>query len=123
MVMGRVREATALSVRKTWPSYGRYYREHRDQVLEQARVQRKQASTVRAQAFIHLGGAFCVDCDNSDERVLEFDHIPERGVKHRNISLLVGKGCWTRQLESELKKCEVVCANCHAIRTGMRRKS
>jgi hypothetical protein len=58
----------------------------------------------------------CVDCGNSDIRVLEFDHIKE---KNTDVSILLSNGKLKR-LQEEIKLCEVVCANCHRIRT-MRR--
>lgn len=58
----------------------------------------------------------CVDCGNSDFRVLEFDHI--FGNKNYNISDMIGYKWQT--ILSEIAKCEVVCANCHVIRTYKR---
>lgn len=58
----------------------------------------------------------CVDCGETDPRVLEFDHV--RGVKSENISILVNTGrSWKRILE-EIAKCEVRCANCHRRKTA-----
>ena len=57
----------------------------------------------------------CIECGISDVRVLQFDHVPERGVKKFKISS-TGFKPWRSFLE-ELAKCDVVCANCHAIRT------
>ena len=63
-----------------------------------------------------LGGA-CLDCGYSkDTRALEFDHVPERGSKRGNITEMVGR----RGFEEELAKCDLVCANCHRIRTDER---
>lgn len=56
----------------------------------------------------------CVDCGyNEHPAALHFDHV--RGKKKFVISQSVGVS-WERVLE-EIKKCEVRCANCHAIRT------
>lgn len=63
----------------------------------------------------------CTDCGyNKHPAALEFDHMP--GTKKLfNISEQVGNK--NRQvLWDEIAKCEVVCANCHAIRTTTRRK-
>jgi len=61
----------------------------------------------------------CVDCGyNAHAEALHFDHLP--GVEKR------GKVCDLRRNNSiealllEIAKCEVVCANCHAIRTAKR---
>ena len=59
----------------------------------------------------------CVDCGNTDPRVLEFDHI---GVKAMDISRAI-RNCWSEEnLLKEITQCEVVCANCHRIRTADR---
>lgn len=61
----------------------------------------------------------CADCGNPDERVLDFDHVPERGKKLRNVT---NASLGIKKREEELKKCDIVCANCHRIRTFERRK-
>ncbi len=60
----------------------------------------------------------CVDCGTIDIRVLEFDHV--RGDKAATISELWTGGHSIARIQSEIDKCEVVCANCHRIRTGDR---
>lgn len=58
----------------------------------------------------------CVDCGEEDPIVLEFDHLGDKsfdiskGLRYRN---------WTSVL-AEIKKCQVVCANCHRRRTTRR---
>ncbi|KKM20363.1 hypothetical protein LCGC14_1646200 [marine sediment metagenome] len=55
----------------------------------------------------------CEDCGCNDPRVLDFDHV--RGEKSFNL-----KEAKTRPMAvilAEIKKCAVVCANCHRIRT------
>lgn len=56
----------------------------------------------------------CVDCGNSDIRVLEFDHI---GSKTSNISRLLNNCTSWKRLQEEINNCEVRCANCHRIKT------
>jgi len=58
----------------------------------------------------------CLDCGNSDIRVLEFDHV--RGEKEKDIARLIGNVSFT-VLKKELDKCDIVCANCHRIRTAI----
>lgn len=60
----------------------------------------------------------CMDCGQSDIRVLEFDHV--RGNKSGNISRMVGLGYSWSTILVEIAKCEVRCANCHRIRTNER---
>lgn len=57
----------------------------------------------------------CIDCDNNDPRVLEFDHV--RGKKKANLASMISQGVSWENILKEIAKCEVVCANCHRIRT------
>lgn len=60
-----------------------------------------------------------MDCGLDDIRVLKFDRAKEpRLGKVRTISSFL-QGSWAR-LKRQLDKCELVCANCHAIRTWKR---
>jgi len=57
----------------------------------------------------------CVDCGITDIRVLEFDHV--RGEKIDTITSMVRRGLSVDVLVAEIAKCEVRCANCHALAT------
>jgi len=57
-----------------------------------------------------------VDCSESDVRVLEFDHL---GDKLADVSALV-RASSLAKIQAEVAKCDVVCANCHRIRTRTR---
>lgn len=63
----------------------------------------------------------CTDCGNPDIRVLEFDHISEDKA-HNVTKMIRGLHSWEKIL-LEISKCEVVCANCHRIRTYQRMKN
>ena len=60
----------------------------------------------------------CMDCGyNAHSAALDFDHV--RGDKMQNISR-----CQSMEaLLIEIAKCDVVCANCHRVRTWNRRVS
>lgn len=66
---------------------------------------------------VHLSRHPCADCGESDPVVLEFDHV--RGTKVASVARLMLGGKQAR-LETEMAKCEVVCANCHRRRTANR---
>jgi hypothetical protein len=55
----------------------------------------------------------CVDCGNSDIRVLEFDH---RNKEEKKFGIAMGRAYSKEVLEAEMLKCDVRCANCHRIR-------
>jgi hypothetical protein len=58
----------------------------------------------------------CVDCGYSDPRALTFDHRDRRD-KTADISKLVTGGRPIARIQAEIDVCDVVCANCHMIRT------
>lgn len=62
----------------------------------------------------------CIDCGYRENPVaLSFDHLPGT-VKVRDIKS--GQQLGWQALLDEIAKCEVVCMNCHVIRTSERRK-
>ena len=63
----------------------------------------------------------CIDCKISyPYYVMDFDHV--RGVKHKNVSELIST-LSKKKIDLEIAKCEIVCSNCHRIRTHMRKMS
>jgi len=64
----------------------------------------------------------CADCGYAnDHRALQLDHLPGTTKVDDVSSLVSARALWHR-IQAEMEKCEVVCANCHAIRTDERRK-
>lgn len=63
----------------------------------------------------------CSDCENTfPVVVMQFDHV--RGEKDFNVSEAPYAGYSVERVRAEIAKCDVVCANCHAVRTDRRRK-
>ncbi len=64
----------------------------------------------------------CVDCGYREHPVaLQFDHLPGHEKKYTIAQMT--NNIRMELVLAELAKCEVVCANCHAVRTlGRRRK-
>lgn len=63
----------------------------------------------------------CVDCGGTFPTVcMDFDHVPERGPKGWNVGSMVSHGYSRELILSEIAKCDLVCANCHRIRTNRR---
>ena len=59
----------------------------------------------------------CLDCGENNHIVLDFDHLKD---KKYNISRMIHDGFSWAAIKKEISKCEVVCANCHRIRTHNR---
>lgn len=61
----------------------------------------------------------CADCGRFYPAVaMDWDHLPG-AVKTANVSDLVRDGR-RKRAEEEIVKCELVCRNCHAVRTDQR---
>lgn len=56
----------------------------------------------------------CTDCGENNHIVLDFDHLKD---KKYNVSRMIHDGFSWAAIKKEIAKCEVVCANCHRIRT------
>lgn len=64
----------------------------------------------------------CADCGyRGHPAALDFDHLP--GVKKEARLACMAAGATKAKIDAEIAKCEVVCANCHRIRTANRRNS
>lgn len=73
------------------------------------------SNIVRDYIYNLLKQSSCKDCGISNPIVLEFDHI-NPGEKLFNIGASYSKSL--KLVIEEVKKCEIVCANCHRIRTA-----
>lgn len=53
----------------------------------------------------------CSRCPESHPACLDFHH--STGVKDQAIATMLAKGASRKKIEAEIKKCEVLCSNCH----------
>lgn len=99
-----------------------YYRKNRKKhkALVKERRQRLRRE-VQERLRVILSALKCADCPETDIVVFEFDHV--RGKKVADVSKLVTNGAPWSVVEAEMKKCDVVCANCHRKRTARRNGS
>ena len=89
--------------------------------LENRQTQSERSQAMATKAFTrnqtlyweYLSLHPCVDCGETDQRVLEADHVTQ---KFRSIAKLLRNNSWERIL-SELQYCEIRCANCHRRKT------
>ncbi len=82
----------------------------------------RKRSKVRAREFIqkYREEHPCVDCGETNWLVLQFDHLPGF-EKFKAVANMSQGGYSVTRIQLEIDKCEVVCANCHTIRTHERR--
>lgn len=59
----------------------------------------------------------CMDCGETDPIVLEFDHLSD---KEFNVGDAGNFGYSWERILNEIRKCNVVCRNCHVRRTWQR---
>jgi hypothetical protein len=60
----------------------------------------------------------CADCEQFYHySQMDFDHID---FKKQNISRLVNSEASIKTIKQELAKCQLVCSNCHRLRTWLR---
>lgn len=101
------------------PYYKVWYQQNKaaHKIAVAARKQRALAETQMAY-WNYLQEHPCVQCDEDDPIVLDADHIS--GKKRQSISLMIARGCCWKTINEELKKCQILCANCHRRETARR---
>lgn len=111
----RRRDNRCISCRKAYQR--EHYLKNRKRYIANAGERRRGWQTER---LIWLLEYFkehpCVDCGETDPVILEFDHLSDKSF---NIGTQLGHRKWPDILD-EIRKCEVVCANCHVRRTARR---
>jgi 5-methylcytosine-specific restriction endonuclease McrA len=100
----------------------RYREEHRDSINAQKRVETKLTRWVGKMEVIERLGGVCRNCGYKDDlRALQVDHV-DPATKTMGLSGLgrfALKGGLPPFVIRELEKCQLLCANCHAIKTHM----
>lgn len=102
----------ARSKRDQRPYNVRYYQANREREL--ARVRQRARADIE---LLHeLKRLPCADCEETfPPEAMDFDH---RDPQSKDFDILNRAGCVSRsRLLAEVAKCDVVCANCHRLRT------
>jgi hypothetical protein len=101
----------------------RHYDRNSTSMKDRAAVQREIARQRNREYIAAIKSAApCADCGISyPPYIMQFDHCGED--KDRDVASLAGAPVSIKRLQAEINKCEIVCANCHAERTYLRRAS
>ncbi len=84
------------------------------------RASRKTAvNKLREFLRIYLEQNPCVKCGEKDFAALQFDHIDPK-TKRRNITKILSGAFSVEYLKAELKNCQVLCTNCHKLKTAQK---
>lgn len=90
---------------------------YRDGKREESAQYAKQYRGERKSILDSLKNSPCMDCKNTfPPYVMDFDHRDPKS-KFGNVSRMLATGCSLEQVMAEVSKCDLVCANCHRIRT------
>lgn len=93
-----------------------YYAENHDKHREVVRENNKKARARNKEFLGQYKDVPCMDCGvKYPPYVMDFDHV--KGEKIDNISNMSRDGTGLVKIMQEIKKCDIVCANCHRIRT------
>ena len=81
----------------------------------------RRKNTLKNRAFVDRYKLMkgCIDCGYKEHSAaLEFDHI--NGREYKRVGQLICQNSLSA-VKKEIRKCELVCSNCHAIREYNRR--
>ncbi len=97
----------------------KWYIKNRDSVLARSKENRKIVRARNIRIVEKAKDRPCMDCGVHYPRyVMQLDHV--RGEKVKGVSRLAWDLASVVRLQTEIDKCEAVCANCHAERTFRR---
>jgi hypothetical protein len=101
--------------RKVWKEY---YHKHGSKYRQKA-VERNRRLKVQTRNLMleYLKDKRCSHCGINDRRVLEFDHIDASTKSFSIASAITSTYSWNKILD-EIEKCQILCANCHKIKTA-----
>ena len=95
----------------------RYYQLNKERRRAQIR-ERNDVAIKRNQLYLleYLQGKTCILCGFSYHRALQFDHRDPDAKKVEIATMVSSPYSWDAIME-EIGKCDVLCANCHSIKT------
>ncbi|MDP2705690.1 MAG: hypothetical protein Q8O49_00575 [bacterium] len=79
-------------------------------------AQKRFRIRIRQQLLDFLSSKKCVDCEENDPIVLDFDHKNPQNKTRMINKMLSGHYSW-KSIMAEIDKCDIRCANCHRRKT------
>lgn len=98
-----------------------YYFQNREKQLELSKKRKGKYISERKKFFKEVKNKPCTDCGKKySPWVMDFDH-KDGELKLGSVSKLALRKFWSMtRIKEEIKKCDLVCANCHRERTYKR---
>ncbi len=94
-----------------------YYHLNRERQLKLALTRRHKYREDCKEFLRKLKNRPCQDCGKRYPTcVMDFDHRAGE-IKLREVATMVARGWSLKKIIKEIKKCDIVCANCHRLRT------
>jgi hypothetical protein len=92
-----------------------YYDKHKQRMKKQILVKNKKRRIELKEFVNNLKSKPCIDCGQSyHPYVMDFDHLSD---KIKDVSIMVHQGHSKENILKEISKCDIVCSNCHRMRT------
>lgn len=97
--------------------YSKYEKERYQQGDKIRKEKNKKDTIQKRRNFIWdiLQKSQCAVCKNSDPIVLEFDHLDPNNKEYDIASMFYLS---EKKIIEEIKKCQILCANCHRKKTA-----
>lgn len=93
-----------------------YYPKNKDKVKKRGADRHRKIK----QWLREIKSVPCADCNVTYDPVcMDFDHLPEHEKSFNISNYLRQGGNWTK-IQEEIAKCEIVCSNCHRLRSKNR---
>jgi hypothetical protein len=95
-----------------------HYLKYGDDYRARARARKTAIKRLRQEQIVaYLKDKSCESCGFNDIRTLDFDHI-DPATKRFGIARALNNCYSWEEILAEIKKCRILCANCHRIRTA-----
>ena len=92
-----------------------YYHKNKEKQYRVVKDRQKRVLVETRQEVVnYLMTHPCVDCGQTDIRLLEFDH---REDKVKAVTTMIHTGYSIENIRKEIAKCDVRCCNCHRLKT------